>query len=192
MYRPAVEDPRFGTDERPEAMREAAQHFFRQHFPQQKFMKLYKHLGPITATHFDEAVTRYQYLRGARELLRSIAAMYGIRSGRPFGESIAVPVDALENILVLSVDNEGALRAKHQELFRTLEGVEARRIRQCSECKRIFWAGRTDKFACTRQCVVGRRVRRWRERYPEHYKLQRYKKAETDTVQSTGRKRRKP
>ena len=73
-------------------------------------------------------------------------------------------------------------------------GVEARRIRQCSECKRIFWAGRMDKFACTKKCVQRRRVRLWRERYPETYKLQRIRNANavvSTTVKSDNKRRRK-
>lgn len=68
-------------------------------------------------------------------------------------------------------------RPKTGRFVDILEGVEAQRIRRCSECTRIFWAGRVDKSACDDKCVNRRNVRLHRERYPE-YKYQRYRKAE--------------
>jgi hypothetical protein len=70
----------------------------------------------------------------------------------------------------------------------------AYRIRRCSECPCIFWAGRIDKFACCKKCRNRRNVRKWREHYPEGYKLQRVRKmnaAEAARVNSHPKPRRK-
>ena len=59
-------------------------------------------------------------------------------------------------------------------IFQALQGVQAYRIRECPICKRIFWAGRIDQAACSKQCNQTRRARIWRKNYQEKYKAQRF------------------
>ena len=48
------------------------------------------------------------------------------------------------------------------EFLAALQGVEAKRVRQCPVCQRFFVALRKDQKACSKRCNVVRRVRDWR------------------------------
>jgi hypothetical protein len=148
---------------------EAWRRFLRRHFPSEQFAQLYHYLGPIHAHRLAEICDRYVLIADAQNLLTAIANAQG--------RKIDVPPQAMEGISVLAIDDSGNVRLEPGRLLRIVNGVEAKRIRQCSECKRIFWAGRIDKPACSKKCLQRRRARRWRERYPEAYKVQRYKSA---------------
>ena len=84
----------------------------------------------------------------------------------------------LENLVSVRLDAAGSLRIEHDLILRALEGVEARRIRECPICGALYWAGRLDKPACKTECDHVLRQRRYREKYREKYKWQRYKRAE--------------
>jgi hypothetical protein len=47
---------------------------------------------------------------------------------------------------------QGRLSVEISPFLRMLDGVEARRIRLCPVCDRLFWAGRRDKRGCTGKC----------------------------------------
>lgn len=155
---------------------EGESNFLEQHFAPVQFARLYEYLGPICLQRQREIFSLYNNVVAVRAILLAISNSSG--SGR-----IEIPSEAAESMTSLIVDSEGKIQASSPPLLECLIDIEAARIRQCSECKRIFWAGRMDKFACTRQCVQRRRVRRWRERYPEHYKPPRIRKA--DGAEST-------
>jgi hypothetical protein len=150
--------------------------FLDQHFAPIEFPQLYEYLGPIRADLIQRISDRYSLLCGARALLAAVADSPG--------RDIQVPVEAATYVTALVKGQDGRIQLEPDGLLKCIEGVEAARIRRCSECKRIFWAGRLDKFACARKCVVRRRVRLWRERYPERYKLRRVRRA--DAAESRG------
>jgi hypothetical protein len=120
-----------------------------------------------------EAVRRCSSLKIVRSVLYTIARSYG--SNQATGVPIAA---AFQNLVSVVTDTGGNLRIQHDPLLQALEGVEARRIRECAICGRIFWAGRIDQSCCPKRCAKVLRTRRWRDRYPEKYKPQRIKKAE--------------
>jgi hypothetical protein len=49
---------------------------------------------------------------------------------------------------------------------------------RCPICSRFFWRDRKDQRCCCKACANVYRVRRWRQRYSESYKLQRFRRAE--------------
>jgi predicted RNA-binding Zn ribbon-like protein len=75
-------------------------------------------------------------------------------------------------------DKDGKIRFTPPSIVQLLEGIEAARIRECPVCYKIFWAGRRDMGCCSTQCSHTQRQRKYRERYLEKYKQQRYDKAE--------------
>jgi hypothetical protein len=161
----------------------ALTHFFEQHFPPEKCAPFYEALGPMRSDRWNQIVDRYIAISRTHALLAAIADH---PHQQIHGDRIKIPIEAAQFIHEhLQIDTDGKIEIKPSPLLEMLKGAEAERIRRCSECKRIFWAGRVDKFACTRQCVTQRRVRLWRERYPNHYKLQRYKKPERLGKRST-------
>jgi len=163
-----------------EVLFEAMRKFFEQHFPPEKRRQLYECLGPICLDRREEIVNLYDLLSSVRALLIAIADS---RGGR-----IEVPYQAAEGLTVLVVDANGKIQVQPGPLIEVVKDVEVERIRRCSECNRLFWAGRMDKAACTKKCGQRRRVRLWRERYAERdreqYKLRRVKKA--NAAKSTG------
>lgn len=158
---------------------ESIRGFLERNFPPKNFPQLYRLLGPIRLERVLEVFNGYRAFSSMRALLTAIANSQGGR--------IELPYEAAEQMIVLAVDSNGKIQVKPGLLLETVNGVEAGRIRQCSECKHIFWAGRMDKFACTRQCGQRRRVRLWRERYAEHYKLQRVSKADSASYEEKKR-----
>jgi hypothetical protein len=152
---------------------------FEQDFPSDQFAQLHEYLGPIRSDRVAEISDRYNLLASAQALLMDIANAHGTK------------IDAnshwTADIAALVVDMDGRIQVQSGPLLEALKGVEAGRIRQCSECNRVFWAGRIDKFACLPKCVQLRRVRIWRQKYPEHYKIQRVRKA--NAIESKGSRR---
>jgi hypothetical protein len=115
-----------------------------------------------------QAYERAHFIKQIRDVLR-VLARYG-RS--PTTESL--PIGAyLESLVFAKIDGKGRLHVEHTRLLQAIEGVEISRVRLCKICRRIFWAGRTDKDCCSPKCTGVNRTRKWRERYPEGYKQQR-------------------
>lgn len=71
--------------------------------------------------------------------------------------------------MFLEIDSEGMLRDVKTLFFQVVEDedVEARRIRECPICQRIFWAGRLTMQGCSPRCANTFRVRRHRYRTKE-------------------------
>jgi hypothetical protein len=44
-------------------------------------------------------------------------------------------------------------RERFEHLYRLLHGLQLARIRECGSCKRLFWARRKHKIACSRPCA---------------------------------------
>jgi len=44
-------------------------------------------------------------------------------------------------------------RERFEHLYQLLHGLQLARIRECGSCKRLFWARRKDKIACSRPCA---------------------------------------
>jgi hypothetical protein len=68
--------------------------------------------------------------------------------------------------------HEGVVKTEWIELFadflKALEGVDARCLRRCPICQRVFFARRKDQKACSKRCNAVRRVRLWRENQDRH------------------------
>jgi hypothetical protein len=122
-----------------------------------------------------EMVQRCLRLKTIRSILYTIAR---IRSDNQLTSGLVLGGADLENLVSVRSDTAGILRIEHDSLLRALEGVEARRIRECPICGALYWAGRLDKPACKTECDHVLRQRRYREKYSEKYKLQRYRRAE--------------
>jgi hypothetical protein len=119
-------------------------------------------------------VQRCRSLSAIRVVLRTIAR----KDKSSLGAEDLLIGSHLEDFVSGRADQDGKFRIQYHPLLRALEGVELARIRECPICGKIFWAGRKDQICCKTKCAKIRRTRRWRERYAETYKSQRYKKAE--------------
>jgi hypothetical protein len=78
----------------------------------------------------------------------------------------------------LIVNEQGKIALEVPLLKRALEyedgtDIEVSRIRRCPICTRFFWANHSNKQRCSDQCTNVLKSRRYRERYPELYKLRR-------------------
>jgi hypothetical protein len=176
------------TPDQPEVTFGVLKGFLKSAFPPQKFRQLYQALGAIRVDRSVEIYECYRFVSNARLLLIAIANSQGSR--------IEIPNQVVEFTASLILNEDGRIQLQASPLSEPVVGVESRRIRQCTECKRIFWAGRLDKFACTKKCTQRRRVRLWRERYAEVYKLQRVGKADAalsgSKINSDDKRRSKP
>jgi len=127
-----------------------------------------------------KAARRCGLLKGIRSVLYTIA-----RSHTGVSEGLHLSVAGVENAVSLTIDESGNLRVQLDPLLQAIDKVEARRIRECPICGKIFWAGRIDQPCCTTRCSGKRRTQLWRGNYPAKYKVQRIAKAErTDTGQA--------
>ena len=123
-------------------------------------------LGKGSATKFDQALRRYEFVRACRQSLREI-----IRGASPkTNASLWLSMSPAPEI---RIDGRGVIRVDSDEFSRAIDGVEANRIRECKICKHIFWARRITQNGCTTTCANTLRVRRWRERYATTYKYTR-------------------
>ena len=75
---------------------------------------------------------------------------------------------------------------------KTIDGVDATRIRECPRCKRIYWTNRRDRSYCSPDC----RSRMWVKKRPDkrakiqnRYDEKRRKKLQKD---ASGEKRKQP
>jgi len=121
---------------------------------------------------YNRVIGEYVRLRAGREFLRWISTI------PPLPMRWSMPPIPLQSA---QTNERGELHFVF--MFEEFEGVEAGRIRTCPSCRRIYWARRKDQPGCSQQCVWRVRQQRWRERYPERYKLQRIRRAP-----QTGRK----
>ena len=136
---------------------------------------LRKFLGPVRGDTFSKFCHECASLQKALDVLRCIA-----RTGK---------AELSQDYLVgdfLRTGKDGKIRFEKSLIITVLEGVEARRIRECPICQKIFWAGRIDKKCCSARCRKVWQTRRWRKKYLPSYKLQKYRKAE-QTRQSGSR-----
>ena len=155
--------------------------FFKQ-FGSESFKGLFDFIRGTRPATSSDALLRYMDVRNVRELLRTIAS---VNKG---STEISLPPLGLAEFVQASIDKQGKIQFEVGAILRDLEGVEISRIRQCFVCKKIFWAGRIDKYACTTDHQNVLRVRRhretresrnkkWREGYHvSGYKQQRLKK----------------
>jgi hypothetical protein len=131
-----------------------------------------------------DAAERYRLVKTARETLRGIARR---------GASSVLPLPDFDGLVDLRLDSQGRIRLMPSSFLKALEGVEADRIRECKSpnCGRIYWAGRVDQPCCGKTCANARRVRTWRERYPEAYKQRRLSKPMAGRIDSDVNKEKK-
>jgi hypothetical protein len=117
-----------------------------------------------------EVGERYEQLRAVLEILRAVAR-------RPKGRPIDIEVPYIIRLygMTLRVDSNG-ISVALAPLFDALKVVETDRIRECQNCKRLYWAGRSDQPCCSQRCANARRVRAWRAEYGAKHKLARVKK----------------
>jgi hypothetical protein len=123
-------------------------------------------MGQQNGAEFNEMVRRYEFVRTSRQSLRDIIRGIGTKPSDSFWQSLSL----LSNIMI---DKSGIIRVGLDEFSRAIDGVEARRLRECEVCGYIFWARRVTQYGCTTKCANTLRVRRWREGYGTTYKLTR-------------------
>lgn len=110
---------------------------------------------------------KYNFVKNARENFFKIIS-YAER-----GEFPSLPVFGVKTNLRISSD--GLIEIERDEFLRAIEDVEAKRLRLCEICGRIFWAGRLDQQCCSSACAHALRNRRYRARYKDDL-VRRYKK----------------
>jgi len=59
---------------------------------------------------------------------------------------------------------ESPLRARVEEIYRLLNGLDLSRIRECQSCHRLFWARRSDRTGCGKVCANRLRSKRFYHR----------------------------
>jgi len=59
--------------------------------------------------------------------------------------------------------HDSPLRARLEQLYRNLEGLDATRIRECPDCGALFWAQRNDRVGCSKPCANRLRFSRYYE-----------------------------
>jgi hypothetical protein len=59
--------------------------------------------------------------------------------------------------------HDSPLRARFEQLYRDLAGLDGTRIRECSDCRALFWAQRKDRVGCSKGCASRLRFSRYYE-----------------------------
>jgi len=123
-------------------------------------------VGQHNEAEFNEMVRRYEFVRTSRQSLRNIIRGTQTKESDSLWLSLSLPSNVM-------IDKNGIIRVGLDEFSRAIDGVEARRLRECEICGHIFWARRITQYACATNCANALRVRRWRERYGTTYKFTR-------------------
>lgn len=122
------------------------------------------------------AIKRFEEFAELRKnLLRLIRFIRSLNlEGRGDSVGVDVPLPLLSTPVI---DKHGFIRVGGNVLIEALRDVEANRLRECADCKRIFWAKRIDQPCCDpKTCGNRRRVRRSRDLQKEKavdYKINR-------------------
>ncbi|MET0462923.1 MAG: hypothetical protein ABW007_07205 [Chitinophagaceae bacterium] len=125
------------------------------------------------------AITRFEEFAELRKnLLRLVRFIKSLGlEGRADLVGVDVPLPVLSTPVI---DKQGFIRIGGNALIEALRDVEANRLRECADCKRIFWAKRIDQSCCDpKTCGNRRRVRRSRDLQKEkaaEYKFNRIRK----------------
>jgi hypothetical protein len=110
--------------------------------------------GRIRRLHQDRKVAAFR--RVLRELFTMIVSANAMGPIQP--DEIELPDPICFKILCFNPDGTGRVeggdyRDRFEELYGLLDGLDLRRIRECSSCKRLFWARRADQVGCQRICA---------------------------------------
>lgn len=123
-----------------------------------------------------EAWRRCCQLHEVRSVLYTIARR--VKKERS-GLRLTIPAGFDKAVTVYS-NQSGTLQLELHPFLKALIDVEIARIRECPICGNVYWAGRIDKPSCSSRCDNALRQQRWRDGYPEKYKLQRIARAEAE------------
>jgi len=139
----------------------------------------------IRGDQFDDEFNRTDCIRTKYDLLSSInhaiwTLAYAVTEEFFANESISDNIQGIENYnsgfnttlpSAVSVNEDGYVELKTTELFDFIATykIEARRIRLCRICYKIFWANRMDKWTCSKECGNKLRQRNWQLENKEEY-----------------------
>jgi hypothetical protein len=130
------------------------------------------------------SVARYEHLLDLRMRFQKLVAMVELAAPLEYENSIRMDIPLPRSTLRpraastirIEFNDDGTPIFEPDEFSKALEGVDVRRIRECKICKRVFWAGRSDKMCCSKQHNTAYNVRLTRERRranPDIYNQQR-------------------
>jgi hypothetical protein len=130
------------------------------------------------------AVEPFQVCDELKKIRMMLYMIVRHQAGRPLCPAGGEP--SLDGLITVQTDPDGILRILYNPLLGALEGVEAKRVRECPRCGAIYWAGRIDQPACTAKCTHALRQDRYRKNYRKNYrenyllkyKVRRYQRAE--------------
>jgi hypothetical protein len=71
------------------------------------------------------------------------------------------------------------LNPQNRVLLKGLALADFSKLRRCAACSNFFVRSRKDQMCCCKKCSNVYRVRRWREKYQDHYKIQRDGRAQS-------------
>lgn len=126
-----------------------------------------------------EAVKRYEDFTQLRVQLLRLIRFVKSHNLRRCNDSRRIHVP-LPFLLKPVLDENGFIRIGGSLLLEALPDIEANRVKECAECKRIFWAKNINQLCCDPKCANRRRVRRSRELQKDkevEYKYNRIKRS---------------
>lgn len=115
--------------------------------------------GRIRRLHRDRKAAAFRSV--LRELFTMIVSANAMGPVQP--DDIELPDPISFKRLCYNPDGTGRVeggdyRDRFEELYGLLERLDLRRIRECSSCKALFWARRSDQVACQKDCANRIRV----------------------------------
>lgn len=129
------------------------------------------------------AVRLYENFRVARTNLRSIARTAVLPHSKREEFVLEHPLGSDPYIVI---NAQGVLELTRDHFAEAVEGIEARRIKECAICERIFFAFRKDQKCCMKGCSNTYRVRKFREKSVDEkakHKYRQYKRyAKRDAI----------
>jgi hypothetical protein len=136
--------------------------------------KLQDSIGSVSKETLRRVWLHYQDFLITRKLLYDITKMV---IPDPSGPLYLFNPQFRGAVITLHVNKEGYFEPRLPPILEAVMESEPARIRQCEVCLNIFWAGRITMKCCSTKCAHVLRTKRWREKYPSKYKIQRITKS---------------
>jgi hypothetical protein len=124
------------------------------------------------------------------------AAGTGVPVNTTRRRTVEIPLPFVHSLPVVRVGTDGQITVREQRVLKykpmldALGGLDARRIRQCPQCRAIFWACKSDKLVCSPAC----RARKFRRASPDKHNMAqyRYEQAHPDRKKRLEHKQQEP
>jgi len=99
-----------------------------------------------------DALNEYEFVRQSRDNLRRLIVCLESSSDPDPEPGVLYDVFEMPTTLKIMLSAKGIIKTWNDRFAEAIVGVDAKRIKECEYCYRIFWAGRENATCCSTSC----------------------------------------